>query len=105
MSSRRDRSAALEWQQWVNAHEAELVAIGIPREVWEDRSAWSRFVGHGYHPPVSNRRDVRFSADDLPTEQQYRLYQFLAAVLPQPRYGYSLWAVLESRFAPADQQT
>ncbi|QDU18650.1 hypothetical protein [Urbifossiella limnaea] len=103
MSFRRDHDAELEWRRWVRAHEAELVAIGIPREVWADRLTWWRFVDHGYHPPASNRRDVRFSADDLPESQQHRLYVFLDTILPAARYGHSLWAVLHSRFGAASQ--
>jgi hypothetical protein len=101
MSFRRDHDAELEWRHWVRAHEAELIDIGVPREVWADRLTWWRFVDHGYHPPVSNPRDVRFSADDLPEPQQRRLYRFLDSILPEPRYGMSLWAVLHSRFKAA----
>ncbi len=102
MSFRRDRDAELEWKRWVRAHEAELVAVGIPREVWADRLTWWQFADHGYHPAVSNPREVRFSADDLTEEQQRRLYRLLDAILPEARHGYSLWAVLESRFGPAE---
>jgi hypothetical protein len=104
MSFRRDRETELEWQRWVRAHEAELIAIGIPREVWADRLTWWRFVDHGYHPPVSNARDVRFRLSDLSNEKQYRLYRFLDPVLPATRYGHSLWAVLQSRFGVPDDQ-
>jgi hypothetical protein len=104
MSFRRDRATELEWQRWVRAHEAELIAIGIPREVWADRLTWWRFVDHGYHPPVSNTREVRFRLSDLSDEQQHRLYQFLDAVLPEGRYGSSLWGVLQSRFGTPDGQ-
>jgi hypothetical protein len=104
MSFRRDRVVELEWQRWVQTHEAELIAIGIPREIWKDQLTWWLFVDHGYHPPVSNRRDVRFSADDLAEEQQRRLYRFLDAILPEPRYGSSLWGVLQSRFGEIGNQ-
>jgi hypothetical protein len=103
VSFRRDRESEDEWRRWVRAHEAELIAIGIPREVWVDRLTWWRFVEEGYHPPVSNARDVRFSADDLSTDQQHRLYQFLDRVLPEARYSYSLWAVLRSRFGATSE--
>ncbi|HEX4607997.1 MAG TPA: hypothetical protein VH092_07315 [Urbifossiella sp.] len=83
MSFRRDHDAELDWRRWVRTHEAELIAIGIPREVWADRPTWWRFLGHGYHPPASNRRDVRFSVNDLPEPQQRRLYRFLDAIRPK----------------------
>jgi hypothetical protein len=98
MSFRRDRDAELAWRQWVQVHEAELIATGIPREVFADRMTWCRFVDHGYHPPVDNARDVRFNVSDLSEEQQRRLYLFLDGVLPEARYSYSLWSFLHSRF-------
>lgn len=103
MSFRRERDRV--WQQWVQAHTDELVAIGIPREVWADEMTWWRFVDHGYHPPASNARDVRFNVSDLSPEQQHRLYRFLDRVLPAVRYGFPLWSLLESRFArnPTDE--
>ena len=103
MSFRRDHDAELEWRHWVRAHEAELVAIGIPREVWADRQTWARFVGHGYHPPASNRRDVRFSAGDLPEPQLRRLYAFLDSILPATRGSFFLWTDLHHRFGTASQ--
>ncbi len=104
MSFRRDRDTELGWRQWVSAHQDELIAIGIPREVWADRLTWWRFVDHGYHPPIENARDVRFKVSDLSDEQQRRLYQFLDRVLPEARYSYSLWSMLQSQFGTADEQ-
>jgi hypothetical protein len=101
MSFRRGHDAELEWRRWVRAHEAELIAIGIPREVWADRLTWWRFVDNGSHPPECNRHDVRFSAGDLPEPQQRRLYRFLDSILPEARYSSSLWAILHSRFKTA----
>lgn len=98
MSFRRDRDTELEWRRWVRAHEADLVAIGIPREVWADRMTWWRFVGHGYHPPTGNARDVRFSPSDMPEPNQRRLYEFLDSILPESRSGSFLWADLNRRF-------
>lgn len=102
MSFRRDRVSERAWRHWVRAHETELIASGVPREVWADRLAWWQFVDHGHHPPVSNARDVRFHVADLTDEQKRQLYQFLDAVLPEDRRGYTLWAILESRFGPID---
>ena len=104
MSFRRDRESARVWRRWVAAHEDELVAIGVPREVWADRLTWWRFVEHGCHPDVSNARDVRFRLADLTGEQQHRLYLLLDVVLPEERRGFTLWAILHSRFGPADDQ-
>ena len=103
MRFRRDRDAELEWRRWIRRHEAELIAIGIPREVWSDGMTWWRFVEHGYHPPVSNAREVRFRLNDLSEDQHLQLFRFLDAVLPQKRYSYSLWAILKSRFSPLDE--
>lgn len=103
MSFRRDRETELAWQKWMRAHEGELIAIGIPREVWADRLTWGRFIEHGYHSPTENARESSFRVGDLPDEQQYRLYRFLDALLPGKRYGYSLWSILQSRFGmPAE---
>jgi hypothetical protein len=104
VSFRRDHDTELAWQQWVRTHEDELIAIGIPREVWADRLTWWRFVDHGYHPPASNAREVRFRVSDLSDEQQHRLYRFLDNILPEARYSYSLWAILHSRFGRTDNR-
>lgn len=82
MSFRRDADAELAWRRWVRAHEAELIAIGIPREVWSDRMTWGRFVEHGRH--TADPRDIRFTPDDLPPDRQHRFYRFLDA-LPDHR--------------------
>lgn len=103
MGFRRDHDAALEWRRWVQAHEAELVAIGIPREVWADRMTWWRFVYDGCHPPETRRHNVRFAAADLPESQLRRLYVFLDTILPADRSSSSLWTVLHRRFGTASQ--
>ena len=104
MSFRRDRETELEWRRWVLAHETELIAIGIPREVWADRLAWWRFVEEGYHPASKRPATLTFAWDDLPPDRQERLYRFLDATLPESRYGYSLWTVLHNRFGAAADQ-
>lgn len=98
MSFRRDRNSDVAWCRWIRDHESELVAIGIPREVWAGRLTWWQFVDHGYHPPVSKAREVRFRLSDLSREQQHRLYLFLDTVLPETRSGSTLWAVLKHQF-------
>lgn len=104
MSFRRNRETEREWRLWVTTHEDELIAIGVPREVWADRLTWWRFVEHGHHPDVSDARDVRFRLADLSREQQHRLYQFLDAVLLEERRSYVLWPIPHGRFGPADDQ-
>jgi hypothetical protein len=101
MSFRRDHDAELAWRQWVKAHEAELIAVGIPREVWADEMTWWRFLEHAIHPAVSNARDVRFRLEDLSPEQQRRFYRFLDAVLPEQRAGTAVWTILDHRFGNA----
>lgn len=105
MSFRRDKTAAREWQAWVREHEAELVACGVPREVWADPMTWYLFVDHGYHPPVSNAREVRFNVSDLSADQQERLYRFLTGVLPvhEKEHSSSLWSYLHFRFGQRDE--
>lgn len=105
MSFRRDKAATREWQAWVREHEAELVACGVPREVWADPMTWYLFVDHGYHPPVSNDREVRFNVADLNAEQQERLYRFLVTVLSESTksYGSMLWHFLHFRFGKRDE--
>jgi hypothetical protein len=99
MSFRRDRETELAWRRWVKAHESELIAIGIPREVWADRMTWWRFLWHSYHPPASNTRDVRFRLDDLSPEQQLQFYSFLESILSErERSGNDVWNTLQRRF-------
>jgi hypothetical protein len=102
MSFHRDRDAELAWRRWVSAHEAELIAIGIPREVWADQMTWYRFLDHGIHPAVANARDVRFRLDDLPSDRRERLYRLLALALPQgSRVGSVVWQVLHHQCGDA----
>jgi hypothetical protein len=105
MSFRRDRDAELDWRRWVKTHETELIAIGIPREVWADRMAWGRFLEHGHHPAIDNARDVRFRLEDLSPEQQLRFYRFLGAALPEQRGGNVVWMLLHHRFGDAVEAT
>ncbi|MCE9567972.1 MAG: hypothetical protein K8U57_38720 [Planctomycetes bacterium] len=98
MSFRRDRAPELAWRDWVTTHETELIALGIPREVWADRMTWWRFLENTIHPDVSNARDVRFRLTDLSPEQQQRLYRFLDLVLPDQRAGVVVWWVLNHQF-------
>jgi hypothetical protein len=98
VSFRRDRDAERAWESWVRAREDELIAIGIPREVWADRLTWWRFLEHGYHADAANPRDVRFRLADLSPEQQLRFHQFLDAVLPEQRAGTVVWTILDHRF-------
>lgn len=98
MSFRRDHDTELAWRKWVRAHEDELVAIGIPREVFIDRMTWWRFLEHALHPPASSARDVRFRLEDLSPDQQLRFYQFLDVVLPEQRGGNLVWTLLDRQF-------
>ena len=99
MSFRRDREAELAWRRWLKAHEAELIAIGLPREVWADEMTWWRFLWHCHHPPATNPRNVRFSLADLSPEQQFRFHRFLDSVLSErERIGCDVWIVLSHRF-------
>lgn len=98
MSFRRDRDADSAWRRWVRAHEAELIAVGIPREVWADEMTWDRFRGHGIHPPVGSAHEIRFRLENLSPDQQLRFYRFLDAALPEQRAGNVVWAILHHRF-------
>lgn len=102
MSFRRDSESEREWRRWVDAHQNELIAIGIPREVWADRLTWQRFIEHGYHATGPTPHDVRFRLEDLSDERQHRLYRFLDAALTESRGGNAVWLILDSRFGPAD---
>jgi len=37
-----------EWAKWIDIHHAELVAIGIPPEVYLDHSRWDDFLQNGH---------------------------------------------------------
>jgi len=41
---RRDQ----EWQVWIDANRAELVAIGLPAEVYLDADRWLDFLENGH---------------------------------------------------------
>ena len=98
VSFRRDCRNALAWKLWVTIHQAELIAIGIPREVWSDLLTWNRFLEHGYHPPIENARDIRFRLDDLSPSHQQRFFSFLANFITErERPGNNVWAVLQHR--------
>ena len=101
MNFRCDQEAELAWRQWVKTHETELIAIGIPREVFADRMTWLGFLEHAIHPDVTNARDVRFRLEDLSPEQQLRFYRFLDAALPERRGGNIDWMILHHRFGNA----
>jgi len=77
MSFRRNREQALEWHKWVETHQDSLIAIGIPREVWEDRSVWQHFLGHGYSSDELSWRMFRFSPDDLDEDHLRQFHLFL----------------------------
>jgi hypothetical protein len=99
MSFRRNRERSLEWHKWVEAHKERLIAIGIPREVWEDPSVWQRFLWHGYSSDPSHWRNFRFSIDDLDEEHLRLLHEFLITEGFGPNcYGSTVWDHLQRRF-------
>jgi hypothetical protein len=103
MSFRRDRQNSLEWHNWTASYQERLIAIGIPREVWEDKSAWQRFLWHGYSSDPLDWRMFRFSMDDLDELRLRLLFEFLAENGPGPGCnGSTVWDALQTRFAPAD---
>jgi hypothetical protein len=105
VSFRRDREAGSAWRRWVTAHEAELVAIGVPREVWADEMTWWRFLWHRHHPSATDARDVRFRLDDLSPGQQVRFYRFLEATLTErERAGNDVWGELRRRFGAVAEE-
>jgi hypothetical protein len=105
MSFRRNRREALEWHQWVEAHRDRLIAIGIPREVWGDKSVWQRFLWHGYSSDPEDWRMFRFSMDDLDESRLRLLYDFLAESGPGPGCsGSTVWDALRRRFVPAEYE-
>jgi hypothetical protein len=105
MSFRRDRDKTLEWHKWVEANQDRLIAIGIPREVWEDRAVWQRFLWHGYHSDELNWRMFRFSMDDLEVERLKLLHQFFSDEGFSPGcQGSTVWDALQRQFAQPDKE-
>src|SRR5262245_13044045 len=103
MSFRRNREADLAWDRWVRTHSAELVEIGIPREVWSDKLTWVRFLEYATHPPADSARNVRFRLTDLSPEQQLRLYQLLEVEPVSERAGNIVWVQLQAKFGSESQ--
>ena len=100
MSFRRNREQSLEWHKGVEEHRERLVAIGIPREVWADRAVWLRFLQEGFHSDSSDWRMLRFSFDDLDTENLRLLHQFLCDLGFEPDcHGFEVWDSLQRQFA------
>jgi hypothetical protein len=46
--SRKDHHQPREWQDWIEFRRQELVAIGLPPEVYLDQSRWTDFLENGH---------------------------------------------------------
>jgi hypothetical protein len=74
------------WQEWIARHRAELVAIGLPPEVYLDDSHWSDFLENGH---LHWHESSGFEFGDLSAGQLAALHRFLerefgAVELPPP---------------------
>ena|SRR6266508_659319 len=99
MSFRRNRQESLEWHHWVKTNQERLIAIGIPREIWQERGDWQRFLQEGFHSEPTNWRAFRFALEDLDQEHRKQLYQFLLEIGSGPNcYGSTVWDALQREF-------
>jgi len=63
-----------DWHAWIDQHRQELIAIGLPAEVYLDESHWSDFLQNAHmHWHESNG----FEFDQLSPGQLAALHRFL----------------------------
>lgn len=78
MSFRRDKSDAhrrqREWGAWIDAHRAELVAMGVPPEIYLDESRWDDFLQNGH---LHWHEGTGWGFDELSRDQIRALGRFL----------------------------
>ncbi len=78
MAFRRTKTDAHRWSQawheWIDAHRAELAAIGLPAEVYLDASRWSDFLENGH---LHWHESSGFEFGHLPACQLAALHRFL----------------------------
>lgn len=63
-----------EWREWIDQHRAELMAIGIPAEVYLDEAHWSDFLENGH---LHRHESSGFEFGQLSSGQLAALRQFL----------------------------
>jgi hypothetical protein len=62
------------WHEWIDRHRAELVAIGLPPEVYLDESHWADFLQNGH---LHWHESSGFEFGDLSPGQLRALHRFL----------------------------
>jgi hypothetical protein len=81
MAFRRDKKKVRKWQIFLEQHQEELLACGIPFSVLEDEWNWEYFLDYGYYMPVGAGEPV-VSVDHMQREQTERLCLFLEREIP-----------------------
>ena len=76
MAFRRDKQKSLRWESWLHEHRDELIACGIPHEVFEHQRHWGYFLDHGYFKPEGSAEPI-IDVDRMGADEAQRLRAFL----------------------------
>src|SRR5262245_34746540 len=77
-----------DWYAWIDEHRKELIAIGLPAEVYLDESHWSDFLQNGH---MHWHESSGFEFEQLSPGQMAALHRFL-----EREYGaHEKWPLLE----------
>jgi hypothetical protein len=68
------RRRSNDWYAWIDLHRNELMAIGLPPEVYLDESHWSDFLQNGH---MHWHQSSGFDFDQLSPGQLAALHRFL----------------------------
>ena len=101
MSFRRNRDDSSRWHQWKFNHAESLIALGLPRELFDRESNWLLFLQEGYFI-YGYGEDRRFGIQSLTGEQQAKLLGHLSKIVPSTeRNGQSVFHELNKSLAKA----
>jgi hypothetical protein len=58
MAYRRDSTSATAWRKWLQIHQLEIEASGLPELVTSNQDHWFDFLDHGF---LDHHEDLRTS--------------------------------------------
>ena len=73
MTSANQKTDAMNWKKWVNAHGDAVICLGLPADVLNDRKRWRYFLEHGYDHTSGWKPQI------LPMDQMKSLMLYLKA--------------------------
>ena len=100
MAYRRDTTSAIAWRKWLQRHQLELEACGLPELVTSDQDHWYDFLDHGF---LDHHEDpAHFNVEKLPGAQRRALYKFLRRELSEEdRQSTRVFSLLKSMLGDA----